>query len=134
MLGCRRNLEAMPSLPQNIPSHFLIFQTKSSPSLRWKAASSLIIETKRSTERRHFYSVQCQPVEFALKFWFGAFLSLDCSAAEWKRAFCLIRRNVYQFECNFPALQEAQKGILTFTLGKPEELDNICWKQDSFLL
>lgn len=62
----------------------------------------------------------------------GAFLSLEYSAAEWKRALCLIRRNVYQFECDFLALQETQKGILTFTLR--EELDNVCWEQNSFLM
>lgn len=62
----------------------------------------------------------------------GAFLSLEYSAAEWKRVLCLIRRNVYQFECDFLALQETQKGILTFTLC--EELDNTCWEQNSFLM
>lgn len=61
----------------------------------------------------------------------GAFLSLEYSAAEWKRALCLIRRNVYQFECDFLALQETQKGILTFTLC--EELGSVCWEQNSFL-
>lgn len=46
----------------------------------------------------------------------------------------MIRRNVCQFECYFPALQEAQKGISAFTLGDCEELGNVCWERDSFLV
>lgn len=67
------------------------------------------------------------PVELAVKFVSsGCFPVSGLLCAEWKRALCLIRRNVCQFECDFPALQEEQKGILTFTLGDCEELGNVC--------
>lgn len=64
------------------------------------------------------FSISLLSLQWSL-FSLGAFLSLDCSAAEWKRALCLVRRNVYWFECDLPALQEAQKGILTFIFGGP---------------
>lgn len=111
------------SLPRNIPSHFLIPQTKSSPSLRWKVGSPLITGTESRKETPFqcaaaagLISISLLSLRWSL-FSLGAFLSRHCSAAEWKRALCSIRRNVYQFECNFPALQEAQKGISTLTLG-----------------
>lgn len=68
------------------------------------------------------------PVELAVEsFPLGAFLPPDCLAAEWKRALCLLRRNVCQFECNFPALQEAQKGISDFHVGGLEGIWCVCW-------
>lgn len=85
-----------------------------------KGDTSAMCHCHRS--RLHF------PVELAVEsFPLGAFLPPDCLAAEWKRALCLLRRNVCQFECNFPALQEAQKGIADFHVGGLEGIWCVCW-------